>query len=120
LGAIEALEAGLASQRTIDWGPGVGAIAEVAIEYNGTTYLSFYNRVRYLRSVSGAPADHTLLFSGFDFTVPITSQLGIGAYVSGDRRLSNYAELPNDERSYEETRIYLTWTLGSGRPEGAR
>ena len=119
LGAIEALEAGL-GQRTIDWGPGVGAIAEVAIEYNGTTYLSFYNRVRYLRSVSGAPADHTLLFSGFDFTVPITSQFGIGAYVSGDRRLSNYAELPNDERSYEETRIYLTWTLGSGRPEGAR
>jgi hypothetical protein len=119
LGAIDALEAGF-GERTIDWGPGLGAIAEVAIEYNGTTYLSFYNRARYLRSVSGAPAEHTLLFSGFDFTIPITSQLGIGAYVSGDRRYSDYSELPNDERSYEETRIYLTWTLGSGRPERAR
>ncbi|HUP50895.1 MAG TPA: DUF3943 domain-containing protein [Longimicrobiales bacterium] len=119
LGAIDALEAGF-GERTIDWGPGLGAIAEVVIEYNGTTYLSFYNRARYLRSVSGAPAEHTLLFSGFDFTIPITSQLGIGAYVSGDRRYSDYSELPNDERSYEETRIYLTWTLGSGRPEGAR
>jgi hypothetical protein len=119
LGAIDALEAGQ-GQRTIDWGPGLGAIVELGIEYNGTTYVSFYNRARYLRSVSGAPADHSLLFSGFDFTIPITSQLGIGAYVSGDRRFSDYAELPSDERTYEETRIFLTWTWGNGRPGTGR
>jgi hypothetical protein len=119
LGAIDALESG-GADRTIDWGPGLGAIAELAIEYNGTTYLSFYNRVRYLRSVSGAPADHTLLFSGFDFTIPVTRELGIGAYVSGDRRVSAYTELPREERSYEETRIYLTWTLGGRRAEETR
>ena len=119
LGAVEALEAGQPQRRTIDWGPGFGAIAEIALEYNGTTYLSFYNRVRYLTSVSGAPADHTLLFSGFEFTIPITRGLGLGAYVSGDRRESDYANLPGSDltdvvRSYTETRIFVTWTLGGG------
>lgn len=118
LGAIEALEAGF-PHRTLDWGPGFGAIAEVGLEYNGTTYLSFYNRVRYLTSVSGAPANHTLLFSGFEFTIPIAHGLGIGAYVSGDRRESDYTDLPGAVladvvRSYVETRIFLTWTMGGG------
>jgi len=122
LGAIEALESGIGqgTRRTIDWGPGVGAIAEVALEYNGTTYVSFYNRVRYLRSVSGVPADHVVLFTGFDFIVPITSQVGIGAYVSGDQRRSHYESFPDTRRSYEETRIYLTWTPARGSPEGSR
>ena len=119
LGAIEALEAGF-GQRTIDWGPGFGAIAEVAVEYNGTTYLSFYNRVRYLHSVSGAPAYHTLLFSGFDFTIPLGPGIGIGAYVSGDRRESDYSDLADVVRSYVETRIYLTWTPARGPSSRAR
>lgn len=119
LGAIEALAAG-EGQRTIDWGPGVGAIAEVSLERDGKTYFSWYNRVRFIHSVSGAPADHTLLFSGFDITVPITSQLGVGAYLSGDRRHSYYSEFPNVERSYVETRVYLTWTFGHRSAEPAR
>ena len=116
LGAIDALAPDQVD-RTIDWGPGLGAIAEVALERDGTTYFSWYNRVRYLRSVSGAPADHTLLFSGFDVTVPITDQLGVGAYLSGDRRNSHYTELPDVERSYVETRVYVTWKLGHGTPD---
>lgn len=114
LGAVEALEAGVGQRRTIDWGPGFGGVAELSVEYNGITYLSFYNRVRYLYSVSGAPADHTLLFSGFDFTIPIARGIGIGAYVSGDRRESDYSDLQDTVRSYVETRIYLTWTVAGG------
>lgn len=110
LGAIDALDAGL-GQRAIDYGPGLGVIAELALERAGTTYVSLYNRVRYLRSVSGAPANHNILFSGLDVTIPVTSQLGIGAYMSGDRRRSYYEDFPKDERSYLETRIYLSWTF---------
>jgi hypothetical protein len=110
LGAIDALDAGM-GQRDIDYGPGLGALLEVSLDLNGSTYVSFYNRVRYLRSVSGAPADHTILFSGFDVTIPLTSEIGIGAYVSGDSRYSHYSDLPNDSRSYLETRIYVTWNL---------
>jgi hypothetical protein len=118
LGAIDALDAG-AGGRTIDFGPGLGATAEISVERNGYRYLSFYNRVRYLRSVSGAPADHAILFSGFDFTIPVTRQIGIGAYVSGDRRRSYYSDFPDDVRTYRETRIYVTWTMdqrATGRP----
>jgi hypothetical protein len=109
LGAIDALGAGQ-GHRDIDYGPGVGALLEVALERGGVTYLSFYNRVRYLWPVSGAPADHTLLFSGLDVSIPITSQIGIGAFFSGDRRQSIYTDFPDDERSYLESRIYVTWT----------
>ena len=103
--------------REIDWGPGVGAIGEVTLSTKRTTYLSFFNRVRHLRSVSGVPADHTILFSGLDVTIPITRGLGIGAHLSGDRRTSDYHEAyPDAERSYAETRIYLTWTFAGSTP----
>jgi hypothetical protein len=103
----------------IDYGPGLGAILEASLERNGTRYVSIYNRARYLRSVSGARADHSILFSGLDVTIPLGSEIGLGAYISGDRRVSDYAEFPRDERSYLETRLYLTWTFdsrGPGRP----
>jgi len=115
LGAIDALEAGM-GQRDIDYGPGGGALVELSIERDGTTYVSFYNRVRYLRSVSGPPADHSILFSGLDITVPITSRIGIGAYISGDERHSYYSDLPNDRRSYLESRFYVSWNLAHGVP----
>ncbi len=119
LGAIDALDAGSGS-RLIDYGPGLGAIIEASLERDGTRYVSFYNRVRYLRSVSGARADHTLLFSGIDLTIPLTDQVGVGAYLSGDRRLSDYSEFPRDERSCLETRVYLTWTFDRRAPRGDR
>lgn len=110
LGAIDALDAG-SGTRLIDFGPGLGAIAEASLERDGIRYLSFYNRVRYLHSVSGARADHTMLFSGLDITIPLSQEIGLGAYLSGDRRISDYSEFPRDERSYVETRVYLTWTF---------
>lgn len=114
LGAIDAPDAGF-GERTNDFGPGMGALVEVALEHDGTTYASLYNRVRYLHSVSGAPADHTVLFSGLDISVPITSRLGVGAFLSGDRRQSRYAQAPDDTRSFLETRVYLTWTVAQSR-----
>lgn len=114
LGAIDALDAGL-GRRSIDFGPGGGVVFEVALERAGTKYVSLYNRARYLRSVSGAPANHNIFFSGLDVTIPITSQLGIGAYLSRDSRRSYYEDFPKDVRSYLETRIYATWTFASGR-----
>ncbi len=110
LGAIDALEAGMGT-RDIDYGPGLGALVELSLERDGVTYVAFYNRVRYLRSVSGPPADHSILFSGLDITIPLTSQIGIGAYISGDDRRSYYTDLPNDHRSYLESRFYLSWNL---------
>jgi hypothetical protein len=86
------------------------------LERGGHTYASFYNRVRYLRSVSGAPANHNLFFSGLDVSIPVTSQIAIGAHVSGDQRRSYYEDLPKDVRSYLETRIYLSWTFARGTP----
>jgi hypothetical protein len=112
LGAIDALAAGM-GQRDIDYGPGLGALFEVAIGRRGTKYATLYSRLRYLRSVSGAPADHTVLFSGLDVTLPVSSRLGIGAYVSAANRNSDYARLPDEQHSYFETRVYLSWSLAS-------
>jgi len=120
LGAIDAWDEFRGSRNYSDFGPGVGAIAEVSLERNGTRYLSWYNRVRYLRTVSGEPADHTILFSGFDITVPITPSFGVGAHISGDRRKSYFAELDDVERSYTETRVYLSWIPDRRLGAGAR
>ena len=114
LGAIDAWDEFRGSRNYSDFGPGVGAIVEVALERNGTRYLSWYNRVRYLRTVSGAPADHTILFSGFDLTIPVTESFAIGAHVSGDRRKSYFADLDDVERSYTETLVYFSWTPARG------
>jgi len=108
LGAIEAWDPNRGIRNT-DYGPGIGGIAEVSLERNGTAYVSWYNRVRYLRTVSGAPGDHTIIFSGLDITVPITERIGIGAHYSADRRKTWFADYPSEERSYTETRVYLTW-----------
>jgi len=115
LGAIDALDAGF-GYRDIDYGPGLGAIFEASLDRGGYTFISFYNRARYLRSVSGAPANHNLLFSGLDISIPLSDRLGVGAYLSGDRRRSYYFELPKTEVSYVETRFYVTWAFARGLP----
>jgi len=115
LGAIDALDAGF-GYRDIDYGPGLGAIFEASLDRGGYTFISFYNRARYLRSVSGAPANHNLLFSGLDISIPLSERLGVGAYLSGDRRRSYYFELPKTEVSYVETRFYVTWAFAQGVP----
>jgi hypothetical protein len=109
LGAIDAPDAGT-GERTYDFGPAIGATIELALERHGTRYLSFYNRTRYLHAVSGARADHSVLFSGLDLALPVGRGLGLGVYLSGDERNSRYASRPDDRRSYLETRVYVTWT----------
>jgi hypothetical protein len=119
LGAVEALESGL-GQRTVDWGPGLGAMTELALVHRGTTYLSAYSQVRFVHSVSGVPARHTLLFTGAELAVPITSWIGVGAYLSADRRWSDYQSFPNTDRTYHEARFYMTWTPARGAAGGPR
>jgi hypothetical protein len=120
MGAIDAPQAGV-GERTYDFGPGVGVVLDVALERNGVTYVSFYNRLRYLHTVSGAAADHSLLLSGLSLNVPLTRNLGLGAYLSGAERHSRYAADPDDERSYLETRVYLSWTTSRpGDDRGSR
>jgi hypothetical protein len=109
LGAIDAPDAGT-GERTYDFGPAIGATVEVALERDGARYVSFYNRTRYLHAVSGARADHSVLFSGLDLALPIGRGLGVGIYLSGDERNSRYASRADDRRSYLETRVYMTWT----------
>ena len=68
------------------------------------------------KSVSGAPANHNLLFTGLDVSLPVTGTLGVGAYLSGDRRRSYYFELPKLQASYFETRVYVSWSFARGIP----
>ena len=117
MGAIDAPVAGF-GERTNDFGPGAGAALEFVLERDGRTWASLYNRFRYLHSVSGAPADHRIFFSGLDVTIPVTDQLSLGTYLSGDRRTSTYTDLPDDRGSYFETRIYATWTIANRAASG--
>ncbi len=109
LGAIDGPHAGI-GERAYDFGPGVGVNAEVALEHRGRRYLALYNRWRSLRTVSGAEADHHLLFTGTTAMVPLTRGIGLGLYLSDDRRTSRYPDAPRDRRSYLEGRLFLTWT----------
>jgi len=119
LGAIDALDAGF-GYRDIDYGPGVGALLELTLDRGGASYVTLYNRARYLRSVSGAPADHNIIFSGIEGSLPVTRDFAIGGYLGAARRRSYYEDLPKLERSYVETRILFTWTFARGVPGALR
>ncbi|MHB1328415.1 MAG: DUF3943 domain-containing protein [Gemmatimonadales bacterium] len=109
LGAIDGPQAGI-GERAYDFGPGVGANAEIALEHRGRRYLALYNRWRALRTVSGAEANHHLLFTGTTAMVPLARGIGLGLYLSDDRRTSRYPDTPREQRSYLEGRLFLTWT----------
>jgi hypothetical protein len=121
LGAIDAWDPEPETRNTeTEYGPGIGGIVEISVDWNGTTYLSWYNRVRYLRTVSGSPGEHSILFSGIDITVPVTRSLGVGVHLSGARRQTWFDESPSEERSYTEKQFYFTWTPAWRFGEGAR
>lgn len=109
LGAIDAPFSGI-GERTYDFGPGLGATVELAVERRGVTYLAWYNRVEYLHTVSGAQANHAILFSGLEATLPVGRGLGLGFHLSGDDRSSTYAVFPDDRRRFLEARVFLSWT----------
>jgi hypothetical protein len=114
LGAIDAPLGGV-GERTYDFGSGGGGRLELALERHGKTYLAFYNRAEYLHSVSGAPANHLVLFSGLEGNVPLPHGFGVGFYLSGDSRESRYTGSPDNTRQFLETRIFVSWT-GARRP----
>ncbi len=116
LGAINAPFSGF-GERTYDFGPGAGSRLQFALVRNGNTYLSWYNRGEYVHSVSGAPADHVILFSGLEGNFPLAHGIGLGFYVSGDRRQSRYMNGPQNTRDFLESRVFLSWA-GARRSAG--
>ncbi len=119
LGAIDVPGSGF-GERSNDFGPGGGLLAEVRLERDGRPFLSAYTRYRYLHSVSGAPANHQMLFTGADLWVPVTDRLGLKINLSSDHRRSRFDDQPTDRRSYYETRVFATWTPAFQSGEDAR
>lgn len=109
LGAISAPFGGI-GERTYDFGPGSGARLELTLQRNNQRYLAFYNRSEFLHSVSGAPADHLVFFSGLEGNLPLGHGVGIGFYLSGDARDSRYSDKPENTRQFLESRIFVSWT----------
>lgn len=117
LGAIDAPFSGV-GERSYDFGPGMGATVELALERRGVTYLTWYNRLEYLHTVSGAQADHAILFTGLEGTLPVGRGLGLGFHLSGDDRTSTYATAPDDRRRFLEARVFISWTDVNRPPRG--
>lgn len=95
--------------RTYDFGPGVGAVVSAAL-VRGRAYLALYNRGVYLHSLSGTPADHLVGFTGLKGNLPLAGGLGVGFYLSGDARASRYADRPEIDRQFVETRLFISWS----------
>lgn len=115
LGALDAPYGGV-GERTYDFGPGFGGTFELSIERHGWTYLTFYNRAEYLHSVSGAPANHLIAFSGLEGNVFLKHGIGVGFQLSGDTRRSEYSDMPTNTRQFFETRIFVSWATFRAAP----
>jgi hypothetical protein len=113
MGAIDAPVAGF-GERTYDFGPGAGATLELALERNGKPAVTFSNRVEFLHTVSGAPADHVVAFSSLEGHVTLGRSLGIGVELTGATRDSRYDDDTLTRSSFGEARIFLSWTSFSG------
>jgi hypothetical protein len=95
--------------RGYDFGPGAGATASAALVRRGA-YLALYNRVVYIHSVSGTPADHVVAFTGLKGNVPLYQNLGVGFFLSGDARASRYDDRPEIDDQFLEARFFLSWS----------
>ncbi len=114
MGGISAPFSGVRN-RSYDFGPGGGATIAAEIERGGNVFFSAYTRVEYLHSVSGAPADHVITFSGIKGNVLLFSGLGVGFFMSADTRTSFYPEFGEINRKFFETRVFISWS-NSRRP----
>jgi Domain of unknown function (DUF3943) len=116
LGAIDAPGTGL-GERNYDFGPGVGARWEVALEKHGARFLRVFSQLEYIHAVSGASADHIVDFGGIEGAIPITRGLGLSASSTIFGRTSRYTDgRPRDARDYPEARLLLVWTkVGFGK-----
>ncbi len=115
LGAIDASGTGLGT-RTYDFGPGVGARWEFAVDRHGARFVRVFGQLEYIHAVSGASADHIVDFSGIEANIPIGRGFGIAAHSTVFHRTSRYSTAPKDERNYPEARLLLTWTKAGFKP----
>jgi hypothetical protein len=116
LGAIDAPGTGL-GDRNYDFGPGVGARWEFALERRGARFFRVFGQLEYIHAVSGASADHIVDFSGVEAAIPITRGLGVSASSTIFARTSRYTDgRPRDSRDYPEARLMVVWTkVGFGK-----
>ena len=114
LGAIDAPGTGF-GERNYDFGPGLGARWEVALEKNGQRFLRVFSQLEWIHAVSGASADHGVNFGGIEGALPITRQLAFAASSTVFGRVSSYSDgRPRDSRDYPEARLLIVWTSRSG------
>ena len=116
LGAIDAPGTGL-GERNYDFGPGVGARWEFALERHGARFLRVFSQLEYIHAVSGASADHLVDFGGIEAAFPIARGLGLAASSTVFGRTSRYSDgRPRDQRDYPEARLMLIWwKIGFGQ-----
>lgn len=116
LGAIDAPFTGL-GERLYDFGPGVGARGEIALDRHGARFLRTFGQTEFIHSVSGASANHKVGFVGVELNVPIMKGFAIAGHSTLFRRRSTYTDgTPDDKRNYTEARLLLIWTQAGFGP----
>jgi hypothetical protein len=121
MGALDALDVGI-GERTYDFGPGGGARAEIAVEYQGVTLLALYGQTEFVHTVSGASADHSIAFAGAELYLPLAGHVGLSVHGTHFSRVSRYTDRPlspTEARDFPELRVLVTWT-SAVRPRAAR
>lgn len=110
MGAVDARNTGIAgSERTYDFGPGAGVVAAASLHVRGTPVLSARWHWAYLHSVSGSSADHYTQFASVETVLPVTPDVGMGAYAGWYQRRSTYRRQLGEATRFPEFRLFLTW-----------
>jgi hypothetical protein len=110
LGAVDAPRRDtVQSNRTYDFGPGVGLSAAASFAVRGRPLVTARGHWMYLHSVSGSPADHYVRTTGLELVIPAVREVGFGAYAGWFHRRSVYPGLPEETASFPELRFFLTW-----------
>ena len=116
LGAIDAPGTGF-GERNYDFGPGVGARAEVALERHGARFVRLMWQAEKIHAVSGASANHNVNFVGAELNVPILKAFAVAAHATRFNRTSRYSDgSPTDSRNFTEGRLLLVWTQAGFGP----
>ena len=116
LGAIDAPSTGL-GERNYDFGPGIGARSEIALERHGARFLRVFWQGELIYAVSGASAHHAVDFLGFELNVPIVKGFAGAIHSTLFNRTSHYPELgTKDDRNYTELRLLLVYTKAGFAP----
>ncbi|HEV8197823.1 MAG TPA: DUF3943 domain-containing protein [Gemmatimonadales bacterium] len=108
LAAINAPGAGV-GLRKYDYGPGVGGTLTAGIEHGGTPYLIVQYQPAYVRSLSGANADHLTSFAAAEANIPVLNHLTLTIHTTYYDRLSKYADGTRSHRRFPEVRIFAAY-----------